>query len=76
MIFQNFQLNTILDGNKTVDDKINDKKIKENLKIEIKNPYIIVDKFVEGIRFSSISNEIVLTEKSLNKFSIIENTTL
>ena len=58
-----------------IDDKIIDKKIKENLKIEIKNPYIIVEKFVEGIRFSNISNEIVLTEKVLNKFSIIENTT-
>ena len=72
----NYKKNDVYNEYKNLGDKLNDNKKKENLKIDIKIPYIIIEKFVEGINFSNISGEIEISQKYLNKFCKVKNTNI
>ena len=69
----NYKKNKVFNKYKTIDEAINSKKIKDDLKLEIKNPYILIEKFVEGTRFSNISDEIEVAQNFLNKFTKVKN---
>ena len=72
----NYKKNEVFNEYQNISDKINDNKKKEKLEIEIKNPYIIIEQFVEGINFSNISGEIEISQKYLNKFYKVKNSNM
>ena len=56
-------------------DETNNKK-NNNMKLVIKNPYVTIEKMVEGINFTNTSDEIELSSKFLNKLRRIKNNIL
>ena len=67
----NYKKKEVINKYKWLDDEKYNKK--EKMKLEIKNPYIIIEKNVDGISLPNILEEIEISPELLNKFRKIKN---